>query len=625
MKAAKQFFVRLTVLILFLASITAIVLYQAGVYDISFIKRPSDTDAQTDAQTASPPPDTGDIDTTESTAPGKEETTSPPDDENKHTFADFLNAIPSAGDLEKEGWSITPTAYTPGKHFIARAPVTFSSENRNTFSFRDEQTEALEKKVRYITDEIATYTLNKITIQTERPVVKLCAGMITVDFGDRISLIGHDGSVLIDDFDAEFTYTRDQNGRPLVYIDGTLYSVNTATGELTKSSYDMHYTKGIIFDAPVYYAQFNPDIVLTPFWEAQNAGNTDPAPQETEPPETKQEETEPPETQPAETEPAETEPAETEPEETQPEETEPENTEPAETQPAETEPVDIEPDETDPEDPPAEETTAEDTAPPETERETAAGMSVEEPAVKSFSFSPVLKRSYASADDEGTVLWGYMDYYSRKFEKRYLRTYDFADNGYAAVVDLNGFLRIINSYQSSKVYKLGGYWVKPPELNGSSVYEAYLPAPIDNKDYLGMYYFDSGYIRMRLVYYSPYYSGYFMEQDILIDETGAEFPIPAGYKLKYYSEGVLTLEKNGLYGYYDHTGRWISEPVYTDAGPFLQGLAVVCNSSGKYGMIDTEGNTVLEFGYDYISDVSTGIIAAFAESIGWEVYTVMTK
>ena len=65
--------------------------------------------------------------------------------------------------------------------------------------------------------------------------------------------------------------------------------------------------------------------------------------------------------------------------------------------------------------------------------------------------------------------------------------------------------------------------------------------------------------------------------------------------------------------------------MYTYAGPFSEGLCVLGYEGGKCGMIDTEGNVVIPFVFDYISDVSGGRIALYESSIGWSVIQKMVK
>lgn len=148
-------------------------------------------------------------------------------------------------------------------------------------------------------------------------------------------------------------------------------------------------------------------------------------------------------------------------------------------------------------------------------------------------------------------------------------------------------------------------------------------------DSIGHYYFDHGLLRLRKVSFDQYQLDEWgvlrvnMDRDVLVYPNGKEFPIPDGYTLKGYSDGILVLERNGLYGYMDNTGRWIAEPVYTNAEPFYQGLGVVTKNGNK-GVVDTNGNFVLPLRYFYISNRSDGIITAYSGG-SWDVYGVFTK
>lgn len=57
----------------------------------------------------------------------------------------------------------------------------------------------------------------------------------------------------------------------------------------------------------------------------------------------------------------------------------------------------------------------------------------------------------------------------------------------------------------------------------------------------------------------------------------------------------------GHYGYIDSTGAEVIPLIYEEADDFAEnGKATVCKN-GKYGVIDINGNTVVDFSYDYIS------------------------
>jgi hypothetical protein len=72
----------------------------------------------------------------------------------------------------------------------------------------------------------------------------------------------------------------------------------------------------------------------------------------------------------------------------------------------------------------------------------------------------------------------------------------------------------------------------------------------------------------------------------------------------------------GLYGYIDETGSIVIPVIYEEASDFTEeGLAVVCKN-GKYGVINTAGETVIDFSYDYITALkNTGTFRAFTGTL----------
>ncbi len=148
---------------------------------------------------------------------------------------------------------------------------------------------------------------------------------------------------------------------------------------------------------------------------------------------------------------------------------------------------------------------------------------------------------------------------------------------------------------------------------------------------IGSLYFDHGLVRVRKQAIDNYaYMTYdnirvISDTEILVDRSGNEFPIPSGYVLKGYSNGMLLLEKDGRYGFMDYTGDWIAEPVYANATPFINNLATLTTADGRVGMIDTKGNIVLPFAYQSISQASSGLIAAYHKEQGWSVLQILGK
>lgn len=73
----------------------------------------------------------------------------------------------------------------------------------------------------------------------------------------------------------------------------------------------------------------------------------------------------------------------------------------------------------------------------------------------------------------------------------------------------------------------------------------------------------------------------------------------------------------------DYTGKWIAQPIYTEAAPFVEGLAVVGLENQQYGVIDTQGNIVVPFDFLHITNMSSGKMAAYSESTGWVIFQKM--
>lgn len=151
----------------------------------------------------------------------------------------------------------------------------------------------------------------------------------------------------------------------------------------------------------------------------------------------------------------------------------------------------------------------------------------------------------------------------------------------------------------------------------------------DGIESIGFYYFDHGLTRVRRQKIDNWNWAMYRrvrvvsDADCLIRTDGSEYTLPLGYTLEGYSDGCILLSKNDRYGFMDYTGGWIAQPIYVDAIPFVSGLGALKTADGRWGMIDTSGNIVLPFAYDSISQVSSGLIAAYREENGWTVFRIM--
>ena len=240
----------------------------------------------------------------------------------------------------------------------------------------------------------------------------------------------------------------------------------------------------------------------------------------------------------------------------------------------------------------------------------------------------VTQQEDGTETSEESMIWAYA--YSAGWA---LTNYRFSDardfsEGLAAVTDEEGRLYYINQNGYQAFYTESSYYY----------YERYvtdylLPPLTSGPESIGFYYYDHGLVRARrqvVDYWALYYTTPFLrvarDYDFLMDTAGQEFPLPRGYRLVAYSDGVALLEKDGRYGYLDHTGAWIAQPIYDYAQPFSEGLAVAGFKSGTRLMLDTEGHIVIPLGqYEYISSVSSGVVAAYSRAGGWEILHKLAK
>ncbi len=221
--------------------------------------------------------------------------------------------------------------------------------------------------------------------------------------------------------------------------------------------------------------------------------------------------------------------------------------------------------------------------------------------------------------------WGYKNAKTGEtvIYPRFTEAYNFHD-GYAVALD--GYMMYFLNERGNIVYQIS---YAEPEL--FQTYENITLPDTDGIESLGFYYFSHGLTRIRvrqnLVTYKYYY--YIKESDstVLYDVSGKQFPLPTGYTLEAYSDGVLLLKNNdtGLYGCMNYKSEWIVQPQYSHVTPSLSGMIVVGDENGKKGLCDTSGNWILPQVFDYLSAPSQGMIAAYEKNVGWQVFRMMSK
>jgi hypothetical protein len=208
----------------------------------------------------------------------------------------------------------------------------------------------------------------------------------------------------------------------------------------------------------------------------------------------------------------------------------------------------------------------------------------------------------------------------------YYKTYNFSE-GYAVVIlQQENDVRILNTSGKIIFSPAIWYYFQTGRTEGQLMYvdDHYRAPETYGIESIGCTGFDHGWLRIRIVstsdIYSTAYGRVVQDKYFLINAKREFFTVPDGYEIAGYSDGVLLLEKDGLYGYYSINGYWIAQPIYDYAQPFIQGVAVVGFEDGTKGMIDTEGNIVLPFVFTSLSNLSSGVVTGYVESVGWETY-----
>ncbi len=262
----------------------------------------------------------------------------------------------------------------------------------------------------------------------------------------------------------------------------------------------------------------------------------------------------------------------------------------------------------------SEETTTEVTTPEETTTSKYPSDAMEgyDTVVKTFTD---LRFGFGSSPDKLSV--GYS----------YAKAYNFSEKR-AAVVDdwrrltfLNtSFKTAINGY---KKYK----YVIPGAGQGIYYIRNYFEPLYSDERGLGHLYFDDGYVMVRAVEVRTVKNKVAdKDENVLITTKGTVIAPPEGYNLVTCTEGIMVLERNGRYGYYDpDTQTWIAQPMYTYIEPFYEGLGVIGMEGESIGAIDKNGTVVIPFKFSYVSYMSTGIISAYSTDCGWQVFAKLSK
>jgi len=214
-----------------------------------------------------------------------------------------------------------------------------------------------------------------------------------------------------------------------------------------------------------------------------------------------------------------------------------------------------------------------------------------------------------------------------KYGFKLARAYNFSEKR-AAIVDDYRRLTFLNTNFRTAI---NGYKSFKKEIEGAdqSTYfiRNYFEPLYNDARGLGHLYFDDGYVMVRCVEVQSMFRKIIgRDENILLNADGTVILPPDGYTLVTCTEGIMVLERNGRYGYYDpDTQTWIAQPIYTYIEPFYEGIGVIGIAGGNIGAIDREGVTVIPFRYSYVSTMSTGLISAYSADYGWQVFAKLSK
>lgn len=199
---------------------------------------------------------------------------------------------------------------------------------------------------------------------------------------------------------------------------------------------------------------------------------------------------------------------------------------------------------------------------------------------------------------------------------RYYKAFFFDGAGFAAV----------QSKQNGRVVFIDetGRVAIDPDLfsygytEGTKALDLFLLPDTFGKESIGFLYFDHGFTRVRRqVVDRTNFTSVLEDYDTLIDVNGNYSPLPGGYTLVGYMDGVALLQKDDRFGFFKPGESWITEPNYTTASTFSGGLGVIGDADGRVGAIDASGNFIIPQIFDYISPVSEDRMVAYSAETGW--------
>ena len=230
--------------------ITAVIAYQRGIYDLTFVDRNNTETSDTEPSDTTAPPDTA-VDT----APVGQE----PD-----SVADFLAGISKTSDMVSAGYSINDTVWSD-TYILSR--LTTEHKLPTSYSLRT-RLEKVPERVTNTDDSGYTTVITDVTL--DRPAVEIYMDYILVDNGTTVDILSHDGKLIMSGVDTETNtplYTRDKNDRAIFICKVPLPNnpqkiltqycyIDEQSGKFVESDYnDATDSRGLYMNYPSYFGK----------------------------------------------------------------------------------------------------------------------------------------------------------------------------------------------------------------------------------------------------------------------------------------------------------------------------------------------------------------------------------
>lgn len=260
MNIKKNVITRVIPVAVMLFLVIAVIAYQRGIYDVSFIERPAKVPDSEDTTYTPPVSDS---------APESPETDPPADSapSDEHYAADsrldFVSCLYTAEELYTKGYYVSDGEFDSTYVFGILSPAVAPGSE---YSLRFRTVQFPER----IPEEIYNgYTTVMRGAVMPHPAAEMHMDHLLIDNGETVTVLKNDGSVLVEAFDTAVyvpAYTRDKNDRPLYKAQEksrynpkntiTVYYYIDDSGKLVKSDYsDDADGRGLYVNYPASYGK----------------------------------------------------------------------------------------------------------------------------------------------------------------------------------------------------------------------------------------------------------------------------------------------------------------------------------------------------------------------------------